>query len=155
MRLGRRCEIRAAEGGGCGDFGHLASEAEPTEIRTANPTEYAEVQGFAERTLRRIRLIGRGDAGAVPGGFAEALFQSGQEEEDVFGPAGVAHEADAPGFAFEVAQAAADFDAEFGEKFFADGEVFDAGGDFNGVELGELVVFGGEIFDAEGGEARF
>src|SRR6266576_2521252 len=101
--------------------------------------------------LRAIALVGGSDACSGFCALPEALLQSGQEEEDVFGAAGVAHEADAPGFAFEVAQAAADFDAEIGEEFFADDQVIDAGGNFHGVELGQLVAFGGEIFDAEGG----
>ncbi len=45
----------------------------------------------------------------------EALLQCRKKQKNVSGAAIVAHEADAPDFAFEIAQAAADFDAELAQ----------------------------------------
>src|SRR5258708_3844882 len=62
-----------------------------------------------------IRLVRRGDAGA--GRYLDTLrrqtlLQRGEEEQHIGGTAGVSHQADAPGLALEVAESAADFDAE-------------------------------------------
>ena len=80
--------------------------------------------------------------------WSKALLQSGEEEQHVLRVRGVPHQADAPGFAFEFAQATADFDAEVGQELFADREILDAAGDFYGVELGELMAFLGRVFDS-------
>ena len=65
------------------------------------------------------------------------------------GPAVVAHQADAPDLALEVAQPAADLDAEVVEQPLAHRQIIDAGGNADGVELRQLMSFLGRVLEAE------
>src|SRR5438132_3910049 len=66
-------------------------------------------------TLLGVNSARRGNAGPGCERYPlrlQALFQRRQEQEDIVGAAAVTHQADAPGFALELAQTAADLDAE-------------------------------------------
>src|SRR5262249_46719297 len=74
------------------------------------------------RSLGSIALSGRRPPGPrrdLRALLDEALLQRRQAEQDIIRPAAVAHKADAPGLALEVAQATADLDAELGQQLFA------------------------------------
>ncbi len=73
------------------------------------------------------------------------ITQSGEDECDISAGGTGAHEADAPGFAFEGTEAAADFNVVVFEEAFAGGDVIDAIGNFDGVEHGEVVAFLGDV----------
>src|SRR5579884_2877582 len=79
----------------------------------------------------------------------KALFERREEEQDVGGPAGVAHETNAPGLPLEIAQSAADLDAELAQKALARVEVVGAGRDLHGVELRQFIPLARGIADAE------
>src|SRR5690606_22119101 len=86
--------------------------------------------------------------------FGKQLFEGAKQQQDVARTGRVAHQTDTPHFAFEVAQSAADLDAEPFEQLPANCRVIDAGGNFDGVEHRELVAFGRRVGNAECGEAR-
>src|SRR5689334_9451709 len=88
---------------------------------------------------------GRGGGDASPQKHAGPLFdylpRGVHDVVGVLNGRAVAHEADAPGFGFEGAQAAADLDVELVQEALAHGEVVDAVGDLHGVEHGEVETF--------------
>jgi hypothetical protein len=62
----------------------------------------------------------------------------------------VAHQADPPNLALEVAQPAADLDAEVREQSLADRQVVHARGNQHGIELRELIPLLRGILEAQG-----
>src|SRR5437870_5600075 len=69
-----------------------------------------------------IHDIRRRDAGArrhLATDTQQALFERGKHLQHAVGPCVVPHQADAPDLALEVAQSAADLDAEVAQKLFA------------------------------------
>src|SRR5581483_9112482 len=83
----------------------------------------------------------------------EAFFKGGENEQDIFRLTVVAHQTDAPGLALEVAQAAADLDAELVEKLRTHGGVIHAAWHAHSVELRQLVSLGGRVGQAESEQA--
>ena len=104
-----------------------------------------------------VAFDGSGDA--ATGGDAQALveqnfFEGGEEKQDVGVLVRVAHEADAPDFAFHCAEAAGDLDVEFVEKLLADFAVVDAGGNGDAGHSDQAVGgIGDEKFEAHAFEA--
>src|SRR5262245_31046534 len=56
----------------------------------------------------------------------QTFFQGREEEQHVIRPAAMAHEPDAPHLAFEVAESAADLDAELREQLLSRGPIIRA-----------------------------
>src|SRR5262245_59978034 len=67
----------------------------------------------------------------------------------------MAHQADAPDLTLEIAQAAADLDAEIRQQFLAHAQVIDSGRNADGIELGQLMAFDRGIGQTQGAEAGF
>src|SRR6185312_3267895 len=107
-------------------------------------------------TESSIGLFGGGDAAArfhLGPGVVEHLLQRREECKYAVGPAVVAHQADAPGLALEVAETAADLDAEFAEQPLASRRVVHAVRDSHGVQLRQLVPFPGDVLQTESRQA--
>src|SRR5271156_6687625 len=104
-----------------------------------------------------IAFDGGGDA--ATGGDAQALveqdfFESGQEKQDVGVLVGVAHQADAPDFAFHRTEAAGDLNVEFVEQLLAHFAVVDARGNCDAGHGDQAVGgIGDEKFEAHAFEA--
>ena len=84
---------------------------------------------------------------------SQDLFDRGQSLEDAVRTAVVTHESDAPGLALELAQSAADLDAELGQEPLAARGFIHAIGTPHGVELRKLVAFTGQVFETERSQA--
>src|SRR5262249_31539675 len=96
----------------------------------------------------RVDLVGCRHAAArrAPGALGlKTLLQCGEELQHDSGPAVVSHQADSPGATLELAEAAADLDAELVEQALPNGQVVNAVGDPDGVQLRELAPLGGGV----------
>src|SRR5690349_6910348 len=81
------------------------------------------------RSAFRVSILRRGHASTgcyLDARTPQALLQRRQHREHRPRPAVVAHEADAPDLALEVAEPAADFDAELGQHAFANRQIVNA-----------------------------
>src|ERR1700723_806777 len=115
--------------------------------------------GASHRGLSGVAVAFDGSGDAATGGDAQALveqnfFEGGEKKQDVGVLVRVAHQADAPDFAFHCAEAAGDLDVEFVEKLLADFAVVDAGGNGDAGHSDQAVGgIGDEKFEAPTFEA--
>src|ERR1017187_6655456 len=111
-------------GGDSGQIELLNVSYDPTRElwRDLNEAFIADYQKKTGVTVNIQQSHGGRDARAGRGLAAdahEALLQRRQDLEDAVGARVVAHQADAPDLALEIAQAAADLDAEIGQQLLA------------------------------------
>src|SRR5262249_4346763 len=75
----------------------------------------------------------------------QTFLECREEQQHVVFAAAITHQADAPHLALEIAQPAADLDAELVEELLAYRAVIDTGRDLDGVELWQLMPLGGGV----------
>ena len=80
------------------------------------------------------------------------MLERGQHLQHDPRPAVVPHQANPPRLAFEVAQTAADLDAELAQQLLAHRQVIDAGRNAHRVQLRQLMALGRDVAQAQGGQ---
>src|SRR5438045_207098 len=121
---------------------------------TATPATWS--RGSPEDLSCGVKRVGRRDPSArrdLRTLAGEALLQRRQEQQHAVRPAVVSHQADAPRLALEVAEAAADLDAELRQQPFAHRRVVHAGWDAHRIELRQPTPFDRRVLQAERGQA--